>query len=108
MNRLDQSSIYREMAELPLWQLDPHGGSIWRSFEFVDFSQAFGFMTQMALDAEKRNHHPEWFNVYNLVDITLTTHDVGGLSINDVMSAKLADKLHVAVMATAASVSRGS
>ncbi|MDR6859557.1 4a-hydroxytetrahydrobiopterin dehydratase [Variovorax guangxiensis] len=85
------------MTELPQWSFDPdRGGFIHRQFEFADFSQAFGFMVQMALDAEKRNHHPEWFNVYNRVDITLTTHDVGGLSMNDIVSAKLADRLHAA------------
>jgi 4a-hydroxytetrahydrobiopterin dehydratase len=100
MIRLDSAAVERAMSELPTWHFDPaRGGQIRRKFEFADFTQAFGFMTQMALDAERRNHHPEWFNVYNRVEITLTTHDVGGLSINDIESAKLADRQHAALTA---------
>ena len=98
MERLDPAAVADAMKTLPNWTFKPErGGSISREFLFADFSQAFAFMTQMALDAERRNHHPEWFNVYNRVAITLTTHDVGGLSANDVMSAKLADRLHASV-----------
>lgn len=62
-------------------------------FLFMSFSlQAFGFMTRVALKAETMNHHPEWFNVYNRVDITLSTHDVGGLSDNDVNMANFIEK----------------
>jgi len=100
MALLTPSCLQRELAALPLWQFDPARGSLRRVFEFVDFCQAFGFMTQMALDAEKRNHHPEWSNVYNRVDITLTTHDAGGVSMNDIASAKLADRLHAAAIAS--------
>lgn len=62
--------------------------AIARSFEFKDFSEAFAFMTRVALLAEKSDHHPEWFNVYNRVEITLTTHDADGLSLRDVNMAK--------------------
>ena len=60
---------------------------------FADFVQAFGFMTQLALHAEKMNHHPEWSNVYNRVNIVLTTHDAGGLTERDITLARLADGL---------------
>ena len=64
-----------------------------KSFAFTDFNAAFGFMTRVALMAEKMNHHPEWFNVYNRVDITLTTHDADGLSRRDIDLAKAIDAL---------------
>ena len=72
------------MRELPAWKLGAdRGGTISRDCVFADFVQAFGFMAQVALIAERVNHHPEWSNVYNRVAITLTTHDVGGLSTKD-------------------------
>ncbi len=63
-----------------------------RSFKFADFNTAFGFMTRVAIAAEKADHHPEWFNVYNRVDITLTTHDAGGLSDRDVDLAQFIEQ----------------
>ena len=66
-------------------------GAISREFVLTDFAQAFAFMTQIAIQSEKRNHHPEWFNVYNRVTITLTTHDVSGLSQQDIDMAHYAD-----------------
>ena len=75
-------------AELPGW--DPVEGrdAIKKTFTFKTFNQAWGFMTRVALAAEKLNHHPEWFNVYNRVEITLTTHDCDGLSDLDVQLAR--------------------
>jgi 4a-hydroxytetrahydrobiopterin dehydratase len=67
--------------------------AIKKQFLFEDFNQAFGFMTRVALKAETMNHHPEWFNVYNKVDITLSTHDVGGLSDKDVTLATFIDSV---------------
>ncbi|XP_034033840.1 pterin-4-alpha-carbinolamine dehydratase 2-like [Thalassophryne amazonica] len=67
--------------------------AIFREFHFKTFNQAFGFMSRVALQAEKMNHHPEWFNVYNKVQITLTTHDCGGLSKRDIKMAKFIDKI---------------
>lgn len=64
-----------------------------RSYRFSDFNAAFGFMTCVALEAERRSHHPEWFNVYNKVDVRLTTHDTGGISAKDIALAKVMDKL---------------
>ena len=66
--------------------------AISKSFKFKDFNQAWGFMTRIALAAEKLDHHPEWFNVYNRVDIALSTHDAGGLSERDIGLAKLIDE----------------
>ncbi len=72
------------LAQLPDWIYDGEALGIRRSFKFADFAAAFAFMTRVAILAEKADHHPEWFNVYNRVDILLTTHDVGGLSKRDV------------------------
>jgi len=81
------------LAELPGWKLSREGKAIARTFTFADFSEAFAFMTRVALLAEKADHHPEWFNVYNRVEITLTTHDADGISQRDVTMAKAADAL---------------
>lgn len=70
---------------------DSRGGLLSREFQFKDFREAFGFMTQVALLAEKLDHHPEWSNVYNKVNITLTTHDVGGISDRDIKMAEMID-----------------
>ena len=78
------------------WTLARDGKAIQRNFEFSDFGEAFGFMTRVALLAEKHDHHPEWFNVYNRVQVTLTTHDAGengGLSHRDAKMAKAMDAL---------------
>jgi len=66
--------------------------AIQKSFKFANFIEAFGFMSKVALFAEKHDHHPEWFNVYNRVDVTLSTHDVGGLSEKDIVLAREMDK----------------
>ena len=82
-------------AASPLWRHDAdRGDRIRRDFTFDDFTQAFSFMTQVALAAEKRDHHPEWSNVYNRVAIVLTTHDVGGLSPKDIELSRCIDELH--------------
>lgn len=78
-------------AELPGWALD--GEHLKRSFKFADFVEAFGFMARVALLAESQDHHPEWFNVWNRVDIALTTHDANGLSARDVKLAKAINAL---------------
>ena len=72
------------------WTMDESRDAISKTFKFPDFTEAFGFMTRCAIWAEKWNHHPEWSNVYNRVEVTLTTHDVDGLSALD---AKLARKM---------------
>lgn len=73
------------------WSMVADRDAIQKTFQFSDFNAAFGFMTRVALVAEKLNHHPEWFNVWNRVEITLTTHDAGGLSALDLELARQAD-----------------
>ena len=81
------------LAELTDWSLAREGKAIERKFVFADFSEAFAFMTRIALLAEQQDHHPEWSNVYNRVEIALTTHDAGGLSERDLAMAKAIDAL---------------
>lgn len=78
-------------TRLPGWKIVANRDAIERSFKFADFNAAFGFMTRVALLAEKQDHHPEWFNVWNRVDITLSTHDAGGLSLRDITLAEAID-----------------
>ena len=78
---------------LPEWDYDEARDAITRTIQFADFVEAFGFMTQVALMAEKADHHPEWKNVYNRVDILLTTHDAGGLSGRDIDMAQAIDAI---------------
>jgi 4a-hydroxytetrahydrobiopterin dehydratase len=72
----------------PGWQRAPERDAITRKFEFKDFNAAFAFMTRVALLAEKMDHHPEWSNVYNKVEVTLTTHDAGGVTDKDIAMAE--------------------
>lgn len=81
--RLTQAEVTALLAEFPGWTLRADGKALQRTFTFADFNAAFGFMTRVALYADKADHHPEWFNVYNRVEITLTTHDADGLSARD-------------------------
>ncbi len=81
------------LAELGNWQLAEGRDAITRSFKFKNFNEAWGFMNRVALLAEQQDHHPEWFNVYNRVDILLSTHDCDGLSQRDVTLAKAIDKI---------------
>ncbi|MCY1672345.1 4a-hydroxytetrahydrobiopterin dehydratase [Novosphingobium sp. SL115] len=76
------------LAELPEWGLREDGLAVVRTFRFADFSAAWAFMNRVALYAEKADHHPEWFNVYNRVEVTLTTHDASGLSARDAAMAR--------------------
>ena len=79
------------------WGMDPSGrDAIKKVFMFKDFNEAFGFMTRVAIRADKMDHHPEWFNVYNKVEVTLSTHDCKGLSERDVKLAKFMDGCIVA------------
>jgi len=89
--RLSEKEIQQQVARLDGWKVV--NGRVNKSFEFDDFVQAFGFMTRVAMEAEKMNHHPEWFNVYNQVKIDLVTHDVSGISNYDIMLAKTIDKI---------------
>lgn len=90
---LDDTQRHNFFKTHPQWQ-GVHGrDAITRDFAFADFNAAFGFMTRVALLAEAMNHHPEWFNVYNKVSITLSTHDAGGLTQNDTRLAAAIEAL---------------
>jgi 4a-hydroxytetrahydrobiopterin dehydratase len=89
--KLPEAEISKEVAKLDGWKVA--NGKVSKAFEFDDFVQAFGFMTKVAMEAEKMNHHPEWFNVYNRIKIDLVTHDVGGISNYDIKLAKTIDRL---------------
>ena len=84
--KLDQAEIREALAALPGWTLED--GKLHREYRFRDFNEAFGFMTRVALEAERRNHHPEWSNVYDRVEVTLTTHDTGGVTERDLALAR--------------------
>ena len=90
---LDSDQRAELARRLPGWRVAAGRDAIVREFKFADFVEAFGFMTRIALLAEKADHHPEWFNVYNRVEITLTTHDCNGLSARDVALAEAIDKI---------------
>ena len=90
---LNETERAEALDGLPDWDYDEERDAITRALVFADFVEAFGFMTQVALMAEKADHHPEWKNVYNRVDILLTTHDAGGLSPRDIEMAEAIDAL---------------
>ena len=89
--KLSENEIQQEVGVLDGWKVV--SGKVNKTFEFGDFVQAFGFMTRVAIEAEKMNHHPEWFNVYNRVRIDLVTHDLGGISNYDIKLAKTIDRI---------------
>ena len=91
--RLTDAERETALTALPEWSLRGDGLAIERKLTFADFGEAFGFMTRVAIAADKADHHPEWFNVYNRVEITLTTHDAGGLSARDVALARGIDTM---------------
>lgn len=93
IEQLNEEERARALDRLDEWDYDEARDAITRSFVFDDFNAAFGFMTRVALLAEKVDHHPEWSNVWNRVEILLTTHDAGGLSARDVALAKAIDAL---------------
>jgi len=91
MIRLSPEKISEELKNLPGWSIKDE--KLHRDFEFESFNQAFGFMTRSAMEIEKMNHHPEWFNVYNRLTVDLMTHDAGGITQNDVELAKILNSL---------------
>jgi 4a-hydroxytetrahydrobiopterin dehydratase len=91
-DRLADNVVKEELAKLAGWQMAANRSAITKTFQFKSFSQAWAFMSRVALLAEKMNHHPEWFNVYNRVDVTLSTHDAGGLSELDFTMAGKMDR----------------
>jgi len=84
--RLSPGEIEKSLASLPGWEL--RDGKLHREWTFADFNAAFGFMTRVALEAERMNHHPEWSNVWNRVTVDLVTHDAGGITQLDVKLAR--------------------
>lgn len=93
IGKLTEEQRAAALAELPEWTVVAEPDGISRRFVFRDFVAAFGFMTRVAIVAEKADHHPEWSNVYNRVDIVLTTHNAGGLSQRDIDLARAIDGL---------------
>ena len=92
-SKLDVDQLPGLLAQLPGWTLDPGAGAISRHLEFADFNEAFAFMTRIALAAERRDHHPDWSNADNVVDVTLTTHAAGGLTMKDIELARYIDRV---------------
>ncbi len=86
--KLEGTARTSALKELSSWRDVQGRDAITRKFEFRDFNEAFGFMTRVGLLAERMDHHPEWFNVYNKVEVTLSTHDAGGVTENDLKMAK--------------------
>ena len=91
MAKLEIDELKTALKRLPDWQLAKGREAITRKFQFVDFDAAFAFMTRSALLAAKMDHHPEWFNVYNKVEVTLATHDAGGVTQKDIDLATAMD-----------------
>ena len=81
------------LAKLPGWTETPGRDAIAKTFVFKDFNEAFGFMSRVALVAEKNDHHPEWRNVYKTVEVVLSTHDAGGLTVKDIALAEAMDRI---------------
>ena len=88
MKKLDAKNRAAAVKKLKGWKDVKGRDAITKKFEFENFNEAFGFMTRVALLADKMDHHPEWFNVYNKVEVTLSTHDAGGVTDNDIKMAK--------------------
>jgi 4a-hydroxytetrahydrobiopterin dehydratase len=91
VQKLTDDQVREELKGLPGWSLE--NGKLHKEFIFKDFMQAFGFMAKAALYAEKMDHHPEWFNVYNKIRVDLMTHDAGGITTKDVALAKALESL---------------
>jgi 4a-hydroxytetrahydrobiopterin dehydratase len=90
---LSEAERAEALDGLPDWDYDERRDAISRSIVFTDFAEAFGFMAQVAVIAERMNHHPEWINVWNRVEVLLTTHDAGGLSSRDIELAEAIDAI---------------
>ena len=89
--RLSELEIGEELKKSSEWSVK--NDKLHKEFKFDNFNQAFGFMTRAAMEIEKMNHHPEWFNVYNRITVELTTHDAGGITKNDVNLARILNSL---------------
>jgi len=91
MMRLSETEITEELKKIEGWAIKDN--KLHKEFQFDSFNQAFGFMTRSAMEIEKMNHHPEWFNVYNRITVDLTTHDAGGITNNDINLARILNSL---------------
>lgn len=91
LEKLSTQDIESHLRQISGWNIV--NGKLRKDFQFDDFNQAFGFMTRAAMHIEKMNHHPEWFNAYNKLTIELTTHDAGGITMNDINLAKILNSL---------------
>jgi 4a-hydroxytetrahydrobiopterin dehydratase len=91
MMRLSETEITEDLTKLEGWAIKDN--KLHKEFQFDSFNQAFGFMTRAAMEIEKMNHHPEWFNVYNRITVDLTTHDAGGITNNDINLARILNSL---------------
>ena len=89
---LSREALNEALASLPNWTVARSGAALERSYRFSDFLAAFGFMGRVAVYADVVDHHPEWFNVYNRVDVTLTSHDAGGVTNRDIRMARFMDR----------------
>lgn len=91
--KLTSTELTEALRRLPDWSVTAGKDAISRSFKFADFGAAFGFMTRAALIAEKMDHHPDWSNAYNRVNVTLSTHSAGGITDNDILLAEAMDRI---------------
>ena len=89
--KLSETEITEELKKIEGWAIKDN--KLHKEFQFDSFNQAFGFMTRAAMEIEKMNHHPEWFNVYNRITVDLTTHDAGGITNNDINLARILNSL---------------
>ncbi len=93
VSKLDDAARSQALAALPGWTAVEGRDAITKTFRFEDFNTAFGFMARVALLAERMDHHPEWFNVYNRVEVTLTTHEAGGITERDIRMARFMEEV---------------
>lgn len=100
VDNLPHDEVSRRLERLSGWETEQDGTVLHRQLTFPDFTRAFAFMTAVALRAEKANHHPDWSNVYNRVDIRLSTHETGGLTERDFALAETIDELHARLSGT--------
>lgn len=91
IHKLTSEERAAQLSKLSGWQAVAGRDAIHRQFKFADFNEAFGFMTRVAIKAQEMDHHPEWFNVYNKVDITLSTHEASGVTGRDIALARFID-----------------
>jgi 4a-hydroxytetrahydrobiopterin dehydratase len=93
VQKLTSEECVAQIARLDGWQATAGRDAIQRKFEFADFNEAFGFMTRVAIKAQEMDHHPEWFNVYSKVEITLSTHEANGVTERDIALARFIDEV---------------